>query len=532
MIHRYIKRAAWTCVALGLVVAGTAWWAKGLRRDHGERRVTGVPFTLPGGAVFGGPTPGPDGKVVGSKGTVVYLPVMPPERSDGIHRAATAKTSGSLKTCFWPGPRTRPGIYTTDPDAFYIENQFSDSGTTYMWSSLQLPEHAKLVLKGRFPHMRHWNFSLYTQDGGFSTNGLTDTEINPDAGSSNPFRTDVRRDVTARSYTIQIVNGKAPANPQANTLYTYSEAGKPMPIVMRNYVPDAGADVLGNVALPEVELQYDDGRVVSGEAACAATNTEFRGKQVPVTLSQSLWRFLTHALTSDAMVAPAHDFNVEGMEAFFNRIHVTFNLFAPSIAALNKEPSHKGGWYPNPATRYGYKFLNYRLGEVYAIRGKLPVTPLTYHNDGSPARKSEMLYWSMCSNMGLATGMNIDCLYDEELEPLLDKDRHYTIAITRLADRPANASEQCGVAWMEFGNGDGVEGGSPDTMILVNRETRVAPTFEHSWFSVPRPGAEHEVLGDYQPQVINLRRKAAFEALGCPVDAKKLDAMVSAAGQH
>ena len=532
MVHRYLKRAAWTCVALGLIVAGTAWWAKSLRRDNGEPRVTRMPYAIPGGAAFGGPVPAADGKVVGSKGTVVYLPVMPPERADGIHRAATAKASGSLKTCFWPGPRTRPGIYTTDPDNFQFENQFSDSGTTYMWTSFQVPEHAKLVFKGRYPHLRHWGFVLYTQDGGFPTNALSDAEIDPDAGSSNPFRSGVRRDVTDRNYTIQIVNGAPPANPPANTLYTHGEAGKPVPLIMRNYVPDAGADVLGNVAFPAVEVQYDDGRVMAGEAACAATQTEFRGKQVPVTVSQSLWRGLTHALTSDAMVAPAHDFTAEGMETFFNRFHLVFKLFMPSIAALDKQPSFMGGWYTNPATRYGYKFLNYRLGEVYAVRGKLPVTPLTYHSDGSPARKSEMLYWSMCSNMGLATGINVDCLYDEELEPLLDSDRHYTIVNTRLADRPANATEKCGVAWMEFGNGDGVEGGSPDTMILVNRETRVDPTFKHSWFSVTRPGEEHQVLGDYQPQVINLRKKAAFEALGCPVDAQRLDAMVSAAGPH
>jgi hypothetical protein len=113
------------------------------------------------------------------------------------------------------------------------------------------------------------------------------------------------------------------------------------------------------------------------------------------------------------------------------------------------------------------------------------------------------------------------------LEPLLDADRHYTIVTSRLSERPSNATEQCGVAWMEFGNGDGLEGGSPDTMLLVNRVTRVDPGFKHSWFSVDKPGDERAVLGDYQPQVINLHTKAAFEALGCPVDAKKLDALVS-----
>ncbi len=524
-----IKRTAWACVAIALLVIATVWWARSLKKDGGEPRVTGMAYTLPGGAVFGGPTPAADGKVVGSKGTVVYLPVMPPERSDAIHTATTAKASATLRTCFWPGPRTRLGVYTTDPDDFHTENQFSDSGTTYAWSSFQVPAQARLILKGRFPHLRHWGFVVYTPAGDVPTHSLSDVEIEADAGSSNPFRENVRRDVTERSYTLQIIAGDRPAKPLPNTLYTGTKSGQAVPIIMRNYVPDAGANVLGNVDWPEVEVQYEDGKVLKGQQACDATNTELRGKQVPVSLSQTLWLGLEHALTKDPLIAPAHDFTAEGMETFFNRIHVVTRLFLPRVAALNTDPSPKGGWFPNPATRYGYKFLSYRLGQVYAIRGKLPITPLTYHSDGSPARKSEMQYWSMCSNMGLATGLNIDCLYDEELEPLLDGDRHYTIVTTRLADRPSNATDNCGVAWMEFGNGDGVPGGSPDTMILVNRQTQVNPTFTHSWSNVSKPGDEAKVMGGYQPQVINLHGKAAFESLGCPVDTKKLDAMVLAA---
>ncbi|MBC7916216.1 MAG: hypothetical protein H7Y28_00260, partial [Rhodoferax sp.] len=220
MVHRYIKRTAWACAVLVVAVVATAWWAKSLQRDNGERRVTGVPFTLSGGAPLGGPVPAADGLVIGSKGTRVYLPVMPPERADAIHRASTVKINGANKTCFWPGPRTRPGVYTTDPDNFHFENQFADTGTTYIWTSFQLPEQAKLVIKGQYPHMRHWNFVLYTPDGGFPTTALSDSEIYADAGSSNPFRDGVRRDVTQRNYTIQIVNGDKPDNPAANTLYT------------------------------------------------------------------------------------------------------------------------------------------------------------------------------------------------------------------------------------------------------------------------------------------------------------------------
>ena len=80
---------------------------------------------------------------------------------------------------------------------------------------------------------------------------------------------------------------------------------------------------------------------------------------------------------------------------------------------------------------------------------------------------------------------------------------------------------------MEYGTGDGIPGGSPDFGAVINRNTFVNPKFKHSWFDVKRIHGEEEALGAYLPKVINMREKAKFEVLGCPVDTAKLAAMAA-----
>ena len=165
--------------------------------------------------------PRADGYVMGSLGTDVILPPMPPgaHRTD-IARKDNAFKNNAIKSCFWPGPKLRTGYYTTDPDDYGLENQIPDIGNTFSTAWFKIPAGAKIVMKGDFPHMRHWSFVTYTEDG-VPRDGLHDIEIEPDAGSSNPFRAGVRRDVEPRRYTITIVNG-APPEPSSRVRPTPS----------------------------------------------------------------------------------------------------------------------------------------------------------------------------------------------------------------------------------------------------------------------------------------------------------------------
>ena len=79
---------------------------------------------------------------------------------------------------------------------------------------------------------------------------------------------------------------------------------------------------------------------------------------------------------------------------------------------------------------------------------------------------------------------------------------------------------------MEWGNGDGIPGGSSSYGSIINRHTHVNANFKKSWFAVERPNAEVSAMGEYLPYVVNFHDKARFEALGCPVDTAKLAGMI------
>lgn len=528
---KLIRRTAYGLLCVAVLAAALALYVWVVNRPNDLPRPTGGVFEIEGGAVKGGPKAGVDGYVVNSAGVGQYLPVMPPERPMNIHHAATERANAAIKTCFWPiGGRTRSGYLTTDTNDPAVDNQLPDTGNTYQLTAFTIPEGARIVLKGEYPHLRHWNFVTYGPDG-TPRDTLTDHDIAPDAGSQNPFVAGVRRDTPQRRYTLSIVSGE-PAEPRssraANTLYTKAAAGQPIGLMMRNYVPDGSKDFYGGVALPVIELHLAGGQVLTGDAACAATDAPMRGKQVPLSVNPKLWVAATHLFTSNASTAPARPFEVEPLEMFFNRLHLMTRLFFPSLPTA-KWAEQKGGFWSNGDTRYGYKFINQQHGKVYALRGRLPTTPPTWRGDGGPLAQADMSYWSVCTTMGMAQGMAVDCVYDEMIEPTLDAQRKYVIVVSRAVDRPANASEKCGVVWMEWGNGDGIVGGSPDYGVIINRNTEPVADFEHSWFAVTQEGTEREAMREYLPYAVNFHDRQKFEALGCPVDRSAMDARIASA---
>jgi len=529
--------------ALTVVVTTLMWWVNGLAQDAGS---TGRPaygaYTWPApetvadgtatdSAQFrplpqtprGGPVPRADGYVMGSLGNDFILPPMPPERSTDIARSDNVFKNNAIQSCFWPGPKLRPGFYTTDPDDYGVENQLPDTGNTFSTAWFRVPAGAKIVVKGEFPHMRHWSFVTYTEKGE-PRDGINDIDIDPEPGSSNPFRAGVPRDVMPRHYTFTIVNGTPPNPRPRNTVYTLAEPGTSIGMHMRNYVPDRSIDWTGGVGVPQVELHLADGKVLRQDEACVATAAPLRGKQVPLTVSKKLWMALNSLPWRPADRTPAENFEVAPMRKFYNREHLMLETFFPAIPS-DGLAVEKGGFWSNPATRYGYTYLSQAYGKVYVVHGKMPSTPRTWDGKSAPLDQDvDMRYWSLCTTTAPAAGNTVDCVTDENVGPIVDKQGNFNVIVSRAIDRPVNATEKCGVVWMEYGNGDGIPGGSADYGVVINRHTLVNPKFQRSWFDVKKVRGEVDALGAYLPKVINVHDKARFEALGCPVDTSKFSA--------
>jgi len=77
-----------------------------------------------------------------------------------------------------------------------------------------------------------------------------------------------------------------------------------------------------------------------------------------------------------------------------------------------------------------------------------------------------------------------------------------------------------------MGNGDGMVSGSPQLRIADQPPHAGAWRLQTQLVCCDQAWHGKEVMGDYLPYVLNLKTKARFEALGCPVDKSKLWAML------
>ena len=85
--------------------------------------------------------------------------------------------------------------------------------------------------------------------------------------------------------------------------------------------------------------------------------------------------------------------------------------------------------------------------------------------------------------------------------------------ISKAADRPSNATDSCGVSWVDWGeNGDGA--GDPDYALLIMRNMLPQAEFGQSIQRVPRPGMEQSTMGEYFPAT-SYGSREDFQSRGC-----------------
>src|SRR3954471_1689869 len=161
-----------------------------------------------------------------------------------------------------------------------VNAAFPDSAAKYWVAQIAIPPGFHADLTGRFPHARYISFIDY-DPGTRAIDGIADSEIAPDAGSSNPFLAGADRTAADRSYVVHVRNEVAPASGRApNTIYTErpdqpTKTSRPTQtalVVYRFYEADRAyaslGDITAGVGLPEVSLVADDGRRAQAVPDC------------------------------------------------------------------------------------------------------------------------------------------------------------------------------------------------------------------------------------------------------------------------
>jgi hypothetical protein len=429
---------------------------------------------------------------------------------------------------FWGGPKgLRYGLLV---GALPIQQPvlYPDQGSTYFVGQFHLPKGASLTIRGEFPHARYFSYTVAAQLGnGQLGNGdfLRDNEIQPDEGSHNPFHRTSHRDVTPRKYILKLVQGDAPPREERphNTLYTSSDSeDAAIHLALRHYIPDAGYDGTGNAelrqsqiyGLPEVVLNLPDGTQLTGPAMCKALRCSKDGESHGYSLGD--WLSLVKG-SSDPTNAPAVP--TPAFQRFWDTNYNVTGSFVtdPAKRVQQYPPNSEGGFANNPDTIYLTASFSLYFGQVVVIRGKMPTHPKTRHHQETWPLDAQVRYWSVTTGGSAPSGAGWASVFDEEVP--LDEHGNFTLVMSWPEDRPKNATKENGVAWIDFGNGEGHYIGARSWVNVVYfRYMNPNPDWPHSPAKIPVPTQEQPipqdaaVMQEYYPRAIYMS-KADFETL-------------------
>ena len=395
------------------------------------------------------------------------------------------------RDCFW-----MRGPHSGDP---YINLAYPDANVFYWAAAFSTPDDAELYLEGEFPYSRY--MSIISYDGrGRPIESLADYLIEPLNNADNPYVPGNNRRNKERSYEIKILNkdpiskrdtGKISKSKSDNVLHAPSYGPKQQTIIYRIYLPDDGTVPLGGVDLPSLVVKQN-GKVLRGKEACKAVNSKqdlaitLDAAGIPAMQYRELASQPDKPITWPAQNPPQWYIQLD-RQSLIGIYTGEFNLNAPRST---------GGFFPNLDNHYLRTIVNRKFGKVLVIKAKAPLTPKTY-NSAKTYEENELRYWSVCSNQSFGNTRVNDCLFDEEIP--LDENGYFTLAISKAEDRPRNAINECGIAWLPIAeNGDGVF--DDDVAIVQFRHMLARDDFPFSIQSVENQKDTKEVMQEYYPR--------------------------------
>lgn len=405
-------------------------------------------------------------------------------------------------------------------------NLWPDKRPTYFLAQIKMPPGTRLTLRGRFPHARYFKLALYRFERNtfvaLDGEDLAGWDIAPDPGATNPYGVGADRAADNRNYTAHVIVSDAPdnrADRAANTMYAGGEE-RIIQVVVRVYVSDEGFDGAGlaradtpssSGPLFDYDATLADGTTLSAEDVVARFGQPLGLAPPPMDVDP--WYDLVNSKDNDPLLDPASaPARRDGQFEIFRGMKYTLAgaFMPPEKRAKIKLPTEMEGG-GDPTTVYMFNYLSRRFGPVYVFRAKLPTFPDTYAGAKSTADDVQVKYWSVATMGSAPSGQLWDGVFDMMVP--VDDDGWYTIVVSRPEDRPANATHENGVAWIDWGPGEGLDDARDrkDWGMVVMRFMVTNPDWDNSPSKVRTAGTEEAVMGPYFPKGY-YTTKAAFEA--------------------
>jgi len=316
--------------------------------------------------------------------------------------------------CAWP--------LESNPDSGNVF--FPDTAATYWVAPFVPAPGAELLIRGRYPYARYFSFHVYDAATRI-LDAITDFQIQPDPGSSNPFQIGVQS--KRRRYTVRVVFANRPAEPSPNTIYAGStREGVPNPegaLIYRVYVPIDPQSASGGEPLPSVTLEEH------------GTHASVRLGRCPA-LPPSTGGLINETLNAQNFPAAAPT-------------PVNFPS-AQDPPVWKRYYGQTGGgelFWSNRDSAYMRLQLSRSYGNLVVFRAKAPTFPDT--SAGQPVTApSQVRYWSICE-YDLLTQRYVACSPDYRTP--LDSQGDFTVVVSDPANRPANATAANGITWLPWG---------------------------------------------------------------------------------
>jgi hypothetical protein len=341
---------------------------------------------------------------------------------DGHYEAG--KLVGESPCPGWPGvgsPLTNNRFpYLLDTSASnYFSNRFwhGDDGPP---GFIPVPRGGRVVFRGQYPRSRY--FAFHPSD--FDTNTLPtliDVDLDPDPGSANPFREAVPEGV-GRHFTAQLVFSPEPDDPEPNTTYVgLKRNGEPNPAVFNIYrTTDSELGALppnnAGVPLPAITIYDRDGNET---LHFDEVDPYPPGSDPPVETTQ----FASLPIPDHRGLVWPERFDIK------SNWGLPYDLLASDDILYVVSP------------------YTHRLGEVFVTRAKALTTPRTpdepVHTPGKDIRGFTITTYNFWS--GICNSAVVD------RDVARDADGWFTLVVSTKEDRPANATGDHGVTWLDWG---------------------------------------------------------------------------------
>jgi hypothetical protein len=421
------------------------------------------------------------GVSVAAVALLAAVPACASSGSTGAPSSTTTAPSGSRAVCAWKVRADRETLNIAYPD----------TSATYWGMRYALAPGEHLRLSGRFPAARYASFVSYGAAGG-PIDVLTDRDIDPDPGNTNPFRASAAgataTNGTAARYTITIRPDTGPtdapnvlgaATPGGSTTTTTTTTPGAEPVVVgggghaatsgnviyRVYLPERSADPTGGAGLPHVTL-VDASGTATPVRTCAAPGPSRAAIDI------------------------------------VNHLHRTFNPAPPTPIFIRPDAAQLN-LYPNPDNVYVATIVAHRPGRVVVVRARAPTFPDTRR--GAPVAGDEQVrFWSLCTNEVRKPYPVTDCVPDDRT--MLDAAGYYTYVISTPADRPARTPATAVSTWLDWGS-------TKVDVLLLLRNMLASPSFAEAANSVAPGALATSTMGEYAPRGAYCA-KATFEQGG------------------